>query len=940
MSAEFDIDGHLLSNSKSLLREDDSLLRQIFFNLFKRHHPKLANKVDVIYGLSKSWCDDGCLEDFELLAKSIRKLEASDRVIVASCFSHTLNLHNLTEALSGSLEILGVNLDEMGYPLRRTTKSIKNLEKEEGFSPNDIFHTLSNQSVELVFTAHPTQALRREIVSSYRKMQNVLAQLHSTKMGVYEREECLEQLQGLIQTAWRTDEIHRSQPTPQDEMRAGIASFIDVIFPTLPNFLRRLDSSLMSIGQPRIPLDHALFKFGSWMGGDRDGNPNVTHDTTRDVCILSRLTACDLYFKEIEKLLFEISLWRVDDHLEKKVDAILEKVDHASEVAERKRRNYADFWIPIPKWEPFRVILSNLRDKLYRTREVLHKCLPYPTINVKDALEQEECIRDLKDLTNPLLLIYRSLTNTGDEFVANGHLLDLIRQVYAFGLSIVRLDIRQEASRHTEVMNCITEYLELGSYIEWDEETRLDFLVKELSGRRPLLPPGMPMSSNVEEVVKTFRVLSSLPCDSLGAYVISMAKSASDVLAVMLLQRECGIKTFLRVVPLFETLTDLDNAPSIMHRLFSNEWYHATIDGKQECMIGYSDSGKDAGRLAAAWALYQVQLKLVSIAEEFRVRLSLFHGRGGTVGRGGGPAHIAIKSQPPGTIKGTMRVTIQGEIIAREFGEKEVCCRTLDLYTSAVLDATMSKIHSKPQEEWKQLLSQMAQESCKSYRSIVFQDHEFINYFRQITPVVELGKLNIGSRPASRKKSGGVETLRAIPWIFAWNQTRFLLPVWLGIGEAIKAAFDSGKKDILVKMYKSWTFFQVTIDLVEMVLFKADPRVVKMYDAQLVDPSLKRLGEDLTNRFLETKKLIAEVTGHGSLGLAAKSANPLLYHKIKLRAPYVTPLNMLQIECLKDLRSLDNEDPNETIGEDTYQDIEDALLITIKGIAAGMQNTG
>lgn len=554
-------------------------------------------------------------------------------------------------------------------------------------------------------------------------------------------------------------------------------------------------------------------------------------------------------------------------------------------------------------------------------------------------MKDEDCISNLKDLTEPLSLIYHSLIKTGDEFVANGHLLDLIRQVYAFGLSIVQLDIRQEATRHVEVMNCITEYLHLGSYNDWNEEKRIEFLLKELKGKRPLLPPGMPMSSDVQEVVATFRVLSSLPSDSLGAYVISMAKSASDVLAVMLLQRECGIKTFLRVVPLFETLTDLDNAPEIMHRLFSDPWYHQVIEGKQECMIGYSDSGKDAGRLAAAWALYQVQLKLVTIAEEFGIQLALFHGRGGTVGRGGGPAHIAIRSQPPGTIKGSMRVTIQGEIITQQFGEKEVCRQTFDLYTSAVLQATLCKMHNEPQKEWTELLSQMAEHSCKEYRKIVFQDPEFINYFRLITPVAELAKLNIGSRPASRKKTGGVETLRAIPWIFAWNQTRFLLPVWLGIGEAIKATFDSGKKETLVEMYNSWTFFRVTIDLVEMVLFKADPKVVKMYDTHLVDPSLKRLGEDLTNRFLETKKLLAEVTGHGTLGLAAKSANPLLSQKIKLRSPYVAPLNMLQIECLKDLRAAKEEErkPEE---DKMFRQIEDALIITIKGIAAGMQNTG
>lgn len=452
-----------------------------------------------------------------------------------------------------------------------------------------------------------------------------------------------------------------------------------------------------------------------------------------------------------------------------------------------------------------------------------------------------------------------------------------------------------------------------------------------------------------------------MPEDSLGAYVISMAKSASDVLAVVLLQRECGIKNYLRVVPLFETLDDLDNAPNAIRQLLSNEWYHNLIEGHQECMIGYSDSGKDAGRLAAAWALYKTQQKLVETAEEYDVRLTLFHGRGGTVGRGGGPTHLSIKSQPPGTIKGSLRITIQGEIITNQFGGKEVCFRSFDVYTSAVLEATLYPLTPPPQE-WKDALSEMAKMSCEAYRSLVFRDPDFIRYFRANTPVQELGRLNIGSRPSSRKKKGGIENLRAIPWIFAWTQTRFLLPVWLGVGEAIDKLKADGQLGILKDMYNNWTFFQVTMDMVEMVTEKVDPRVTKMYDALLVDEELSSLGDDLRKRFAQTKKLLSEVTGHGNLGMAATTANPVLMHKIKLRGPYITPLNILQASCLKDIRQLEKEGAANGVdkptegnlqrrstgcfedvikGErDPYKAIEDALIITIKGIAAGMQNTG
>lgn len=283
-----------------------------------------------------------------------------------------------------------------------------------------------------------------------------------------------------------------------------------------------------------------------------------------------------------------------------------------------------------------------------------------------------------------------------------------------------------------------------------------------------------------------------------------------------------------------------------------------------------------------------------------------------------------------------MRVTIQGETIAQQFGERDVCHRTLDIYTSAVLEATLTKLEDEPKQEWIDLIDQMSQDSCEEYRRIVFQEPRFIKYFRQLTPVTELAKLNIGSRPSARKKTGGIETLRAIPWVFAWTQTRFLLPVWLGIGTAIQKAFDAGHKETLMEMYKSWSFFKVTLDLVEMVLSKADPRVVKTYEAKLVDSELSELGEELRGLFMETKKLLSEVTGHGALGLAASSANPLLFQKIKLRASYMTPLNLLQIECLKAIRELE-EQPEQ---ENGLQDIDDALVITIKGIAAGMQNTG
>ncbi|CAD7702241.1 unnamed protein product, partial [Ostreobium quekettii] len=570
-----EVDAHLLPEAQRLLRDDDNLLRQIFFNILQKRHPRLATKVDVIYGMAREWCEDGTDDHFETLATYMAKLQTSERVLVASVFSHVLNLHNLSEAVSNAQAEKAARLGaDPDHILRATSHSFETILNTDGAKADEIYKSLCTQSVDLVFTAHPTQALRRELLLKYAKMQDELSKLHNTKMSQFEKYQCLENLKGLVQSAWRTDEIHRRKPTPQDEMRAGLAYVQNVIFPALPIFLRRLDAALEKIGQPRLPVSHAPFRFGSWMGGDRDGNPNVTHNTTRDVCIIAKLAACDLYFKEIEQLMFDLSIWRANSELQKVARTMAANVDIAKVTEERKNKNYADFWSPFdPLLEPFRAVLSDLRDRLYRTREVLHQCLSHKEQNVQQMLQDEDCISSSEQLIEPLMLMFNSLNETGDEPIANGRLLDVIRQVHTFGLSLTRLDIRQEASRHAEVINAITEYLGMGSYSQWDEEKKLDFLITELQGKRPLMPPGTPMSPDAEEVVATLRTLGTLPPESLGAYIISMAKQPSDVLAVVLLQRECGIQSYLRVVPLFETLQDLDNAPNAMRKLLTTDMY-------------------------------------------------------------------------------------------------------------------------------------------------------------------------------------------------------------------------------------------------------------------------------------------------------------------------------------------------------------------------------
>ena len=437
----------------------------------------------------------------------------------------------------------------------------------------------------------------------------------------------------------------------------------------------------------------------------------------------------------------------------------------------------------------------------------------------------------------------------------------------------------------------------------------------------PDLPSADP---EVRDVLDTAATIAGLHPESLGAYVVSMAQAPSDVLAVAWLQRLAGAN--LRIVPLFEQVEALHGAADTMRRLLALPDYRQLIGGRQEVMVGYSDSAKDGGRLAANWALYTAQEELVRAAREADVQLTLFHGRGGSVSRGGGPTYLAIQSQPPGSIEGRLRVTEQGEMIQAQFGLPDIATRTLELYTTATLDATLAPTAAPP-ERWRKAMDELAAAAETAYRDVVYKEPNFVPYFRAATPEVELGAMPIGSRPARRTTAGGVETLRAIPWVFAWTQTRLLMPTWLGTGEALRAAFDRGHGDTIRELYGQWPFFRSTIDLIAMVLAKADARIAAEYDRQLVPPELQPLGADLRARLDGTIAVVLEVTGRKEL----LADNGVLRRSINVRNPYVDPINLMQIELLRRLRR-----DGDQAGPATWT----AFMITVNGIAAGMRNTG
>ncbi|CAN6217280.1 unnamed protein product [Urochloa humidicola] len=893
-----------LSEDDKLIEYDALLLDRFLDILQDLHGDDLKEMVQECYEVAAEYETKHDLQKLDELGKMITSLDPGDSIVIAKSFSHMLNLANLAEevqiAYRRRIKLKKGDFADENSAITESDieETLKRLVVDLKKSPAEVFDALKSQTVDLVFTAHPTQSVRRSLLQKHSRIRNCLVQLYSKDITPDDKQELDEALQREIQAAFRTDEIRRTQPTPQDEMRAGMSYFHETIWNGVPKFLRRVDTALKNIGiNERVPYNAPLIQFSSWMEGDRD---DELHRSTK-----------------------------------------------------KDAKHYIEFWKKVPPNEPYRVILSDVRDKLYNTRERSRELLSSGHSDVPE----EATLTSVEQLLEPLELCYRSLCACGDRVIADGSLLDFLRQVSTFGLSLVRLDIRQESDRHTDVLDAITTYLGIGSYREWPEERRQEWLLSELNGKRPLFGPDLPKTEEVADVLDTFHVIAELPADNFGAYIISMATAPSDVLAVELLQRECHVKTPLRVVPLFEKLADLEAAPAALSRLFSIDWYRQRINGKQEVMIGYSDSGKDAGRLSAAWQLYKAQEELIKVAKDFGVKLTMFHGRGGTVGRGGGPTHLAILSQPPDTIHGSLRVTVQGEVIEQSFGEEHLCFRTLQRFTAATLEHGMHPPNA-PKPEWRALLDEMAVVATEEYRSIVFKEPRFVEYFRLATPETEYGRMNIGSRPSKRKPSGGIESLRAIPWIFAWTQTRFHLPVWLGFGAAFKHVLQKDIRNLhmLQEMYNEWPFFRVTIDLVEMVFAKGNPGIAALYDKLLVSEDLQPLGEKLRANYEETQKLLLQVAGHRDL----LEGDPYLKQRLRLRDAYITTLNVCQAYTLKRIRDpdyhvalrphlskeiMDSSKPAAELvklnpGSEYAPGLEDTLILTMKGIAAGLQNTG
>ncbi|HJZ76579.1 MAG TPA: phosphoenolpyruvate carboxylase [Vicinamibacterales bacterium] len=894
------------SDPHAALRDDVRLLGTLLGDALRaREGDDRFRQIERVRALAKA-AHEGDRAGFDRLAGLLRELPLEAAVPIARAFSHFLALANIAEqhhrvrrrreyARAGRTPQPGSC--EEAFPRLLAA----------GVTPQALAADVGALRIELVLTAHPTEIARRTVLQAQHRIAETLALRDRTDLTAVEQEDAIDTLRREIAILWETEEGRDRPVSPLDEVRAGLVVFEQTLWDAVPRYLRSLDRALRAATGDALPLDATPIRFGSWIGGDRDGNPNVTPEVTRQATWLARWMAAHLYKRDLEALRAELSLADASDEL-------------------RARAAHAA--------EPYRALLRGVVLRLEAT-------LDWATTQLDRRQDGHAEIDpapylDVAEFADPLNLCHRSLVDTGNGIIAAGRLTDILRRVAVFGLTLAPLDLRQESSRHAEAIDWVAGRRGLGAYADAGEPARIVLLTSLLhqSSSEVADEELGDAPDAVRDVFDTVRTAAGLHPDSLGAYVVTMAHQASDVLAVEALQQLAGHRRPQRVVPLFETADDLHRAGAVLDGLLRIPWYRQRIrshsgrrreaGGHVEVMVGYSDSAKDAGRFAAAWALYRAQEEIVASCRAHGVAVTLFHGRGGSIGRGGGPTYLAIQSQPPGSVDGTLRVTEQGEMIQAKFGLVDIAVRTLEVYTTAMLDAMLTPA-ADPDPSWRSAMDRLFDEARTAYRAVVHEDPRFVDYFRTATPEPELRSINIGSRPARRVSGSDIESLRAIPWQFAWTQTRLLLASWLGTEAALESALACGERERLRSMYERWPFFRSTLDVIEMVLAKSDGRIAAEYDRRLVPRELQPLGDDLRARLARAIGAVLKVTGHREL----VETNRVLRRSIDTRNPYVDPINLVQIELLNRLRQ----------SPDSHE-LRRAFVITVNGIAAGMRNTG
>ncbi len=811
--------------------------------------------------------------------------------------------------------------------------------KDQGISLEQVKTLLDSTLYIPVFTAHPTESKRRTVQEALRRIFVTSEELDNTRLSKEMRLSIQDELESQIQILWKTDEVRDYKPKVKDEIRNGLFYHRESLFDAVPKVYRYLEKSIRrAYGEaPRIP---AVIRFGSWIGGDRDGNPFVQPETTEQALYLHMREVVALYIRQTVEL----------RHLLTHSCAMATTSDAFNESLRRDNEAFAE--AAFKRDNPNRFNSEPYRRKLYIMRHRLRKNLRYCEARLDDLslsgcddryLSEEEFLNDL-------YLIRDSLIGHGDARVANGRLQDCIRLAETFGFFLMQLDIRQESTRHTEAVNTIAQQLGQ-NYTQLDEKERIKYLSDAIdSAQRPAIDRNQ-LDEHTVETLEVFDVMqrmqSEISSNAFGNYVISMTHTASHVLEVMYLAWLCGLagkddsgKHYcqIRISPLFETVEDLSHAEDVLTLLLGNETYRTLLSAsgnQQEIMLGYSDSCKDGGILASSWNLYDAQKRILNITQQHGVDCRLFHGRGGTVGRGGGPTHDAILSQPEGTVHGQIKFTEQGEVLSYKYSNEETAVYELTMGITGLMKASRSLVtESSPERnDYLAIMDELTRVGEQTYRKLTDHTEGFLDYFYEVCPVTEIGLLNIGSRPSHRKKtSRSKESIRAIPWVFGWAQARHTIPAWYGIGSALESwrSDDPIKLAKLQKMYQEWPYFRALISNTQMSLFKAQFDIAREYTRLAENQDCaKAIFEQI---FDEYKRTLRQVLHIANIRVLLEE-NPALHLSLSRRDPYLDPLNYIQIEMLKRYR-------DEALSDDERDTWLQPLLRSINAIAAGMRNTG
>ena len=836
----------------------------------------------------------------------LNQLTDSQTISLVRAFSNFFNLANVAEQVDRS-KVLAAEHKSGGSWLGKAVENIANARKTNpDFSDADLKEWLENFSVRPVFTAHPTEAARRSVLSKMTTIAKLLEQPDSQIKN--------ERLAEAIDLLWQTDELRLGRPEPLDEAVNSIYYLDELLLETVPEVLAEFVNEVKKLGID-LSLSARPLRFGTWIGGDRDGNPNITAEVTKAAILLQNAHFTRTMFQHLDELRQALSistkLAGVSKELEKSVAQDLEKLP---EIEARYRRINVE--------EPYRLKATAIRHKLALTQARHVAGLPH--FPGRDYQNTAELLQDFETMRS-------SLEANNGSLIANGLIDRIMRSINAFGLTHATMDIREHSETHHKVLNQL---------FGGSDEKLID---KHLLSDTNTDPKNLDEQGS--KCFITFAAINEL-IDRYGnevieSYIISMTKSSNDVMAAVLIAKNAGLislkedKSFAKIgfVPLLETVAELRAAGEILDNLLSNKNYRKIVDlrgGVQEIMLGYSDSNKDAGITTSQWEIHKAQRKLRDIAIKHGVKLRLFHGRGGSVGRGGGPTYDALIALPWGSIDGQIKMTEQGEVISDKFGLPALAKENLELTLAAALEATV--LNRKPRQpskdlrNWDECMDLISENAFKAYRELVDQK-DLPAYFYASTPVEQLGNMFLGSRPSRRPDAAsGLESLRAIPWVFGWTQSRQIVPGWYGVGSGLKAAREAGKSDLLQSLLKEWHFFRTFISNVEMTLAKTDLEIAQRYVNALVDPSLHKIFEQIKKEFeLTVKELLLMTNEKEILG-----NQPILARTLQIRDTYLAPIQLLQISLLKRVRA--QSEPDQLLAR--------ALLLTINGVAAGLRNTG